>query len=287
MSVPPLAATLPPSHPLEQRFEAMEKALLRSLVDATPEAAKRRLGLGLEEAGSATCIRCDAEPHLFFNRIIGVGGPGVGESEVEALLARSRRDNCLVQIPESRVDPERVRALAALGVMPFRRDWVVLARSPLPLSEPVSTPLEIRRAQSGDGAAFAAVMVEGFDMPAAFAPALAELVRWPGWHVFVACDGARVVAGGALFLHHGVGYFALAATSPSHRGQGAQRAFILQRIRLAYALGCDLLLTETGVEMPNEPSPSLTNLRRAGFEPIFLRRNFAWPGSSWTGTKTT
>lgn len=285
MSVPPLAAILPPSTPIEQRFDSMERALLRSLVDATPEPARRRLGLEIDEAGSATCIRCDAEPHLFFNRIVGVGEGAEGEGELAGLLARARRDNCLVQIAESRVDPARVEALAALGLAPFRRDWVVLARPPMPLAEPVATRLEIRRAQSDDGEAFAAVMVESFDMPAGFAACLAELVRRPSWHVFVACDGARVVAGGALFLHRGVGYFALAATSPSHRGQGAQRALILQRIELAYALGCDLLLTETGVEMPNEPSPSLTNLRRAGFEPVFLRRNFAWPGSSWTGSK--
>ena len=43
------------------------------------------------------------------------------------------------------------------------------------------------------------------------------------------------------------------------------------------------VLVETGAPVPGEPSPSLDNLRTAGFEPVFTRKNYAAPGTTWTG----
>ena len=50
-------------------------------------------------------------------------------------------------------------------------------------------------------------------------------------------------------------------------------------------LGCDTLIVETGTPVAGEPSPSLENLKTAGFHVAFVRRAFAPPGTTWSGRR--
>lgn len=48
------------------------------------------------------------------------------------------------------------------------------------------------------------------------------------------------------------------------------------------ARGVDhLLFTETGTPVGDEPNPSLSNMRKHGFKPLYLRENFAPKGTTW------
>ncbi len=271
----------------DRRFAALERALVKSFELATPEPARRRSGLRVQAAGPCTVIACDAVPHLLVNRLVVPSDVGVRwekdiASALEVLRSPRHRHNYIVHVDPSAEAPQIEQALRDFGLTPFRRDWVVLRHDQRPALD-VETPFRLAPAGRREAGAFAEVVAQAFDGPSELLPMLSGLVDQAGWHVYVACDGPRVIAGGALFVHAGTAYLGFAATLRSHRGAGAHDALIARRLRLACALGCDLLLVETGAPVPGEPSPSLDNLCTAGFEPVFTRKNYAAPGTTWTG----
>jgi GNAT superfamily N-acetyltransferase len=273
------ARVLDPQRLLETRFLALQDALFESMVAATPEVERARLGLRHESDGAFAVLTCEADPHLMLNRVAERAGAQPLDLERLALALRhARQDNVLVQL-SAQADPE---ALVTLGLLPFRRDWLVLAR-PLSPAASVATRFRLARATSADAPEFGAIMAAAFDMGEGLVPCCAGIVEHPAWHSYAAFDDAQLVAGAALFVHERTAYLGMAATRPSHRGGGAHDALIALRIEQARQLGCDLLLAETGVPVPGEPSPSLNNMLAAGFAPALVRKNFGPPGTTWTG----
>lgn len=268
---------------LEARHAALQGALFESIVAATPPGPRARLGLRYEQRGSLGVVACDADPHLMLNRVVQLSGAArVPAGELSAALERvrapTRADHCLVQLSAEADTGE----LERLGLTPFRRDWQVLARSLAP-APTVSTRFRLAPAAASHASAFGEILAAAFDMSDAYVPAFAGLLEHGAWHCSVALDGERVVAAAGLFVHEASAYLGFAATRPSHRGAGAHDALIARRIEQARRLGCDALLTETGAPVPGEPSPSLNNMLTAGFEPVFVRKNFAPAGTTWTG----
>jgi hypothetical protein len=47
-----------------------------------------------------------------------------------------------------------------------------------------------------------------------------------------------------------------------------------RRIRGAAVLGCTWVASETAEETPERPNPSYRNMRRAGFEVVYMRENY-------------
>ena len=86
------------------------------------------------------------------------------------------------------------------------------------------------------------------------------------------------MAVGALFASEGAGWMTLGATRASHRGRGAQPALIAARLERAAALGCTLVVSETGAAGPEGPGPSYRNILDAGFAEAWDRPNLRSPG---------
>jgi GNAT superfamily N-acetyltransferase len=110
-------------------------------------------------------------------------------------------------------------------------------------------------------------------MSADLRPWIAAEVGRDGWCHYLALDGEKAVATGALFVYGEVGALLGATTLKSHRGQGAQSALLAERIKAARDLGCEWLVTETWEEQAHH-NPSYHNLLRAGFHEAYLRPNF-------------
>jgi GNAT superfamily N-acetyltransferase len=72
-------------------------------------------------------------------------------------------------------------------------------------------------------------------------------------------------------------WLGFAATLPEARGQGAQGALLVERVRRAAALGCPLVTLETGERVPDRPDASYRNILRQGFFELYLRPNFYSP----------
>lgn len=87
----------------------------------------------------------------------------------------------------------------------------------------------------------------------------------PGFHHFMAFDGAKPVAVAALAVNEGLGYLGWMSTAEDARRRGAQQALIAARVAKAQALGCDVIVSETLTML----TTSLANLERVGFREVY------------------
>jgi hypothetical protein len=176
------------------------------------------------------------------------------------------------------VDGDWERLLRQRGVTPSGT-WVKFA-GPSTLTPSVATDLRVDVLGPEYGQAFARIMCLGFGMPMDsplpewFAGIPAQ--REHGFTTYGAWDGDQLVATGTLFVANGIGTLSGAATLPGHRGRGAQGALMVRRMRDAAERGCAWVSAETGSETPEQPNPSLHNMRRLGLTELYERRNWIW-----------
>jgi hypothetical protein len=139
---------------------------------------------------------------------------------------------------------------------------VELVRRPGALG-PVATRLRVVEVDVADAEIFGKTLSAAYGMSEGLAPWSAALVGRPGWRCYLACDGEVPVGTAALHLMRGgIAWLGAAATLPTQRRRGAQRALIARRIADASGAGATLLVSETAAAPDN---PSLRNLLAAGF----------------------
>lgn len=239
------------------------------------------LGLSVQTIGSATALIAPSIPVSYFNRVIGLGvDQPARDSDLDAIAAAFRSAgvrNWWVHLSPLAQATSLEQQLRARGyTLPPRKAWAKFVR-PAHGAPPVSTALTLRPATTADADAIGEIACSAFGMPAALAPWFAALVGRAGWQFFVACDGPRAVATGALYLRDGIGWLGIGATLGDCRRRGAQSALLAARIAAAQASGCSLVVTETGEPVGDEANPSLANIRRAGFTQVCSRLNYAAP----------
>jgi len=93
-----------------------------------------------------------------------------------------------------------------------------------------------------------------------------------GFTHFMAFDGVRPMAVGALAVFERLGYLTTAVTAEGDRGRGAHSALIAARIAKARELGCTAVAVETLTILER----SLRNLERAGFRVVFEKEVYEW-----------
>jgi hypothetical protein len=87
----------------------------------------------------------------------------------------------------------------------------------------------------------------------------------PGFVHYMAFDGQRPIAVGALLRFQDIGYLTYAGTSTEDRKRGAQTALIARRVADARALGCTCIVSQTLTMLRD----SWSNLQKAGFREVF------------------
>lgn len=241
---------------------------------ATPAVAAR-LGISVARIGGAVALGMKSVPYPGFNRAVGLGvDRPATEAELEAILAWATEHAppkfCVHRSP--RALPSEIPSwLEARGLV-VRTRWAKMLRDvEAPPEE--RTDLDLVEIRPEGSAAFGAAAAEGFGLPD-WSDWIATMVGRTGWRHYLALDGERPVATGALFVQGDVGWLGFASTLPSHRGRGAQSALLARRIRDAAGLGCRHVATETGEDLPERPNPSFRNMIRAGFEVAYLRDNY-------------
>jgi hypothetical protein len=217
----------------------------------------------------------------FWSRVIGLGidEPVTGEVVDEAIsFGREHGAAGLVFQIAPEADGDWESLLRDRGVTPSSC-WVKFAAAAAP-REDVETDLRVDRVGPEHGEEFARVMCTGFQMPldSALPGWFARAPRWgeAGFTTYGAWDGDDLVATATLFVRGEIGTLSGAATLPSHRGRGAQGALMVRRINDAVAAGCAWVTCETGAETPENPNPSLHNMRRMGLTELYERRNWIW-----------
>src|SRR4051794_1344718 len=240
-------------------LNAAEYAAMVDAFRAVPEIGE------MAEIGGATCIVVRGLGSRMFNRVLDL-------TTTEPLdeIAAFYSDEPWWLADSHGLGPE-------LEERGFVRDygWMKFSRGVGPRE--AQSDLDVRLLRPNRAADFAAVVVEGYEIPEWTAPLAANVVGRPGWSCYVAYDGADPAGAGALYVHEGVGWLGYAATLPRFRGRGAQSGILAVRIENARKQGCSTVVTETGELRKGRPSGSYRNILRAGFREAGVRANYRAP----------
>ena len=264
----------------EQLADDIEAAASRDLYQAAPPAA----GARFTSIGGATALIAPTLPVTYFNRVIGLGsGAPATAADIDDIIAEyaaSNVRNYWIHVGPSAQPPTLATQLTQRGFATgTRRSWAKFLRGVEP-SSARDTELTLREATAADANAVATVVCTAYGLPPELTPWFAALVGRPRWRVWLAERDDYVVATGSLFVDGDTAWLGVAATLAQHRGLGAQSALLAARIHAAAEMGCRVIATETGEPTGNEPSPSLANIRRAGFAQMSSRLNYASPQSA-------
>jgi GNAT superfamily N-acetyltransferase len=253
---------------LARRLERAGCRFMLGWMEAARAAPGNPLGLVRRPFGEAVAV---ARPSLaeldFMNTVYGLSAADAGC--VEEIIAfydglGVRPSFELIPEPDFETLAERLHAAGA-GQVGFHAVLAGVAERQPP------APLEVVELDGGARAdEFARVLLEGHGVPAAdIALEAAAVERWhglDGLRSYVALDGGRTVAAGALLVADGIGYLANSATRPDARGRGAQTALVRRRIEDARAAGCELVSAQASFG-----GTSQRNLERAGMRVAFTK----------------
>ncbi len=165
-------------------------------------------------------------------------------------------------------------ALLARGFMVSERSQVLVRRlaEPIPLAQ-VPAGVVIRRAAPDEIPELTRAVMGGFfdrsPAPAGLRAVMEARYRMPTASPFVALRDGGVVGGGVLMMHRRVASLGGAATLPTARGLGIQRALIAARLVLARESACDTAMVAT---LPD--TASYRNAVRVGFAVAYGREKY-------------
>jgi GNAT superfamily N-acetyltransferase len=115
-----------------------------------------------------------------------------------------------------------------------------------------------------EASTYADIYIQGFQMPAYLKDGVAQnnevLIDHDQWTFYLASVNGEPAGIGVMFIKDRIATLAAAATLPSHRNRGIQRALIQQRIHQAYREECSLLVGQAKFG-----SVSQNNMERSGF----------------------
>jgi hypothetical protein len=163
--------------------------------------------------------------------------------------------------------------LASHRLVRYRRSWAKFARGTADPPRP-PTELDVGPAEPEERGAIIHLLATTFHLPGEAEPVLEGLFGVPGFHVFAARAGDRVVGTGSVYANGDAAWLGFGATDASFRGRGAQSAILAERVARARDLGVRHVFTETGEAVPGEPQPSYRNIERAGFSVLYSRANY-------------
>lgn len=274
----------PAAHPLVEVADWIEQAALQDMYLAASPGLKRSAGLFVERVAGALTIGAPGLASSAMSRVYLQ--PEASPEAAGAAIDRMRRAGVRhyfahVHRPAS---AELTAALTERGLARYHRPWVKLLRDRSPLPCGPSVPgggFELVACKREHADAFADIVLRCQEIDRAVAELLAGIVQRPRWHVYFALLDGQPIATGALFVQGDVGYLGYGATLPEHRGQGLQRMLLAKRMRVALALGCRWIVSETGEALPDKPNPSQDNMVSLGMRPIATRDNYALDGVRW------
>lgn len=253
---------------------------------AAPPGVRAALGMDAARIGGGVALSVRDDPARYWSKALGFGfeEPVTADliGEVCAFYRSRGTPLAVLQLAPS-VLPEDWSEICARENLSAGSAWVKLA---CPTDEALARAEEPGRPAAGvrvapvearDAAEWGALMMRGFGMPEEHLGAMiAGGVGRAGWHPYGAWLDGELVGTATMHVHGDAAQFFGAATLPHARRRGAQSAFLAARARAAAAAGCGWLVAETGAEAPGEHNSSLHNMRRAGFEVLYERRNWVW-----------
>lgn len=265
---------------MQHELEWIER---QALIDLNRALAGKAISLGRASraAGGAYVSAFGALPPsaIVVNRTIGLGldepADDAGIDAVVETYEGAGISRYFVHLHPDAAPRDLGDRLTAKGLAPARA-WVKFNRG-RERAPAAATRLEVRAATPADAPALGRIAAAAFDLGPAGEAVIPALVGRPNWHVFMTAWEGKAAGCGALYVENDIAWLDWGATSPNYRGLNGQSALLRHRIGHALDLGCRLLVSCTGDEVPGEPQFSYRNLTKMGFVPAYTRRNMAPP----------
>jgi hypothetical protein len=255
--------------------EETEALVWQRIWDAAPPEVRSALGLSCKHEGFVRAFQADKAPSWFFNRVVGLGldAPATRE-QVDALLAPYSELGLPHGVPL--VDIAQPKSLPTWLEERGLKHTTTLARmlrstSNLPTG---SSDIQIRSVGREHAGLFGETTVQGFQLPPACVDWFAGLCGREGLRAYLAFEANEPIATGVLCVVGDTGWLGFGSTLSKARNRGVHRAMMLRRMIDAADLGCRWLQTETNLAVADEPTPSLNNMKRLGFEIAYERPNY-------------
>ncbi|MGC9398507.1 MAG: GNAT family N-acetyltransferase [Anaerolineae bacterium] len=171
--------------------------------------------------------------------------------------------------------PARLKA-RGFAPQPEEEAWMIAEDLAALRLSPPPAYLEIRRIAPDEAETFAGVFLQAFEMPAAYAPAMAQLLRpsigLPGAYHYLAYQGGEPVGTMSLLCHAEIGILGSAGVVPVRRGTRIASSLGYQAREDARAEGVETVVLQTTAGALLERF-----LRIVGFERGFTRRCYVKP----------
>ena len=261
---------------LQHMSERMEAAGLEAIHEGASDDVRAQLGLhlGWIDETMVSIAANDTSPLL--NRAVGLGLTRPATADGIDHICSTYREHGVERFylglhPEAR--PDSIGQLLDHAGLQADRGWMKFERGPAPAPAAESS-LDVREIGEDHIDAFGRIATSAYGMTPAAAGLVRGLIDRPGFHVYMTFDGDTPAGTGALAIDGDCSWFEWAATDPTFRKRGSQRALLARRIEDAVSAGCTRLLTCTGESVPGDPQHSYHNIEWAGFEPQFVRENW-------------
>ena len=258
-----------------------------ALYAAASAATVQTLGLKRARIQGAVVTGAARIPNLHFNRAAGFG---IAEAATEEAL-----DDIWLWYQRLGVsfmlDVSPIASPAMLARWLSARNFVVEHNTALlylvdDLPSAIHSSFAIQRVEKEQALTFGQTLVDAFGLPPFMIGWMAATVGRAGWHHYLAWEGDTAVAAGTLQIHGGVGHLSWAATRPAYRGRGAHGALILERVRAARSLGCNLIAVDTNFDGAEGDNISLRNVQRLGFRLLYIRPDYRSPSPQGKASPT-
>ena len=272
---------------LIQLAEAAEAEFMFQYESSAPQPAYSTLGIATARLGGGVVLSMRHDPSGYWNKALGFG---FDEPVTEELIAQ------VIDFYRTQRSPQAVLQIAP-SVLPANwaairdrhgldgRDEIVKLASPMDDVKPrtpAQSPLRTEPVTAEVAYEWAGVVLRAFGLPEpGLTEMLAQSATHPQFRPFAVWHGDRIVGGANLFVHGRVGSLNSGAVLPEYRRMGGQSQLVAARVAAAAELGCDWIVVETGKPADDSVNQSLSNMRQAGLQPRYVRRNWVWqPGAA-------
>ena len=268
--------------PIELAETAEAEFMYRTETAASPEDQKV-LGLAARRLAGGVALAAAHDSTGYWSKALGFGfaSPVDGDllDAVISVWSDAGATTGVLQLAPAVLPDDWETMRDSRGLEPARNFYKLAARADR--IRPADTDLRVGQVGQEDAEEWARVLLTGFGMPLeGLAGMMVASTRQDGFYPYAAWDGDRIAAVGVLSVHEDVGSMHAGTTLPEYSGRGAQSALIAARAAHAHELGCRWVVAVGGEPDPGRTNKSLENLKRAGLQLLYVRRNLRWRASA-------
>jgi GNAT superfamily N-acetyltransferase len=215
---------------------------------------------------------------LAMNRVIGLGmEKEIKPEDIDNIISFFHNvgtKRFFIQVSPNIIQDDLKEILKEKGFWHYN-NWAKLWRKADTILPKVKSELEVTGVRQSQAEVYGQIICASFDwMEPRMVPWLAASVGKPGYQHYFALHQGQPVSAAALHISGEYASMALAGTLPGYRGLGAQSLLLKTRITEAQRKGCQYIISETAEDKPDRPVTSYHNMKRFGFENVYLRENW-------------